>query len=238
MRVSLCLMAIACFIAGACAGKLPSFIKPCAASDPNLDQCIASVITGAGPKFAQGIPELGIKPLDPADLGKVVVKNPALNVIFEDTVVTGLAGFRLNNFKINVEKGKVLLDFTANVTLKAHYEMDGQVLILPIKGSGQTKIKITNLNIVIRYTYKTVDGYWTITDHKDTYKMDNAHFKFTNLFGGNKELADTTIKFLNENSLIIMQEIAPPAIDQIISSCVLEVRKLFKEIPAEELLAQ
>ncbi|XP_045449931.1 circadian clock-controlled protein daywake-like [Melitaea cinxia] len=217
---------------------MSSFIKACSASDPNLNQCVSSVITAAGPIFAQGIPELGVKPLDPAELGKVVVKNPALNVVFEDTVVTGLSGFRLNAFKMNVEKGKALLDFTANITLKAHYEMDGKVLILPIKGNGQAKIKIANLNIVIRYTYKTVDGHWIITDHKDSYKMDHAQFKFTNLFGGNKELADTTLKFLNNNWSIIMEEIAPPAIDQIISSCVLEVRKLFSGVPADELLGQ
>lgn len=46
-------------------------------------------------------------------------------------------------FRLNPEKGKATLDFTANVTLKAHYDMDGQVLILPIRGNGQAKIKIS-----------------------------------------------------------------------------------------------
>jgi hypothetical protein len=41
------------------------------------------------------------------------------------------------------EAGKATFDFTANVTLKAHYDMNGQVLILPIKGNGQAKIKIS-----------------------------------------------------------------------------------------------
>ncbi|XP_046977794.1 protein takeout-like isoform X1 [Vanessa cardui] len=238
MRVSLCLLAVAYFIAGACAGKLPPFIKACSVSDPKLNQCIESAITVAGPKFAQGIPELGIKPLDPAELGRVVVNNPALKVILDDTVVTGLGGFRINSFKMNAEKGKSVLDFTANVTLKAHYDMDGKVLIVPIRGNGQAKIKITNLRIVIKYDFKTVDGHWTVTDHKDSYKMDRAQFKFTNLFNGNKELADTTIRFLNENWEIIMQEIAPPAIDQVIAACVEEVRKLFLAIPADQLLSQ
>lgn len=48
-----------------------------------------------------------------------------------------------NFFRINTEKGKATLDFTANVTLKAHYNMDGQVLILPIRGNGAAKIKIS-----------------------------------------------------------------------------------------------
>lgn len=44
---------------------------------------------------------------------------------------------------MNLEKNTVTLDFTANVTLKAHYDMNGQVLILPIKGNGPAKIKIS-----------------------------------------------------------------------------------------------
>lgn len=45
-----------------------------------------------------------------------------------------------------------------------------------------------NLNIVVQYDYTTVDGFWVMTGYKDSYKMDRAQFKFTNLFNGNKEL--------------------------------------------------
>ncbi|KAG6440857.1 hypothetical protein O3G_MSEX001447 [Manduca sexta] len=226
------------FVACTSAGSLPSFIHPCSASDKNLNECIQNVIAVAGPKFADGIPELGIAPLDPVQLRTVQVNNPALKITFTDTVVTGLRGFRVNSYKINPDKGKASLDFTANVTLKAHYDMDGQILILPIKGNGNAKIKITNLNILVKYDFDTVDGHWIVTNHKDSYKMDHAQFKFTNLFNGNKELSQTTEKFTNENWEIIMQEIAPPAIKQIIKSCIDVVQKLFGAVPANELITQ
>ncbi|CAF4852636.1 unnamed protein product [Pieris macdunnoughi] len=233
----LCLaVALSCTL-DARAGTLPSFLRACSASDPNLSQCVEKVIAVGGGKFAKGIPELGIASLDPVHLGRVVVDNPALKLTFDDTVVTGLGGFVVNSYKIDTEKGKATLDFTANVTLKAHYDMDGQVLILPIRGNGEAKIKITNLNIVIKYDYKTVDGYWTVTGYKDSYNMDRAQFKFTNLFNGNKELADTTVKFANQNWKLIMQDIAPPAIEHIIHKCVDEVKKLFKSVSATDLLA-
>ncbi|KAJ8716877.1 hypothetical protein PYW07_003504 [Mythimna separata] len=190
MKVHLCV--VLCLAAGAFAGTLPSFITPCSRSDPQLNACIEKVITAAGSKFTEGIPELGIKPLDPVELGTVFVDNPALKLTFTDTVVTGLKGFRVNSYKINPDKGKATLDFTANVTLKAHYDMDGQVLILPIRGNGQSRIKITNLNIVVKYDFVEKDGHWVVPSYKDHYKMDRAQFKFTNLFNGNKELAQTT----------------------------------------------
>lgn len=41
---------------------------------------------------------------------------------------------------------------------------------------------------MIKYDFDTRDGHWVITNYKDNYKMDRAQFKFSNLFGGNKEL--------------------------------------------------
>ena len=218
------------------AANLPSFISPCSASDPNVNKCIEKAIALAGPHFADGIPELGVAPLDPVELGTVQVDNPALKIVFTDTVVTGLKGFKVNSYEINTDKGKAIFDFTSNVTLKAHYVMDGRVLILPIRGKGDAKIKITNLNIVLNYDFDTKEGHWMVTGYKDHYKMDRAQFKFTNLFGGNKELAETTQRFANDSWEVIMQEIAPPAIDQIIKSCVVEVNKFFGAINAADLL--
>ncbi|CAH0586775.1 unnamed protein product [Chrysodeixis includens] len=235
MKVQLCLLVL-CSAACAFAGKLPSFITACSRSDPQVNTCIENVISAAGAKFTEGIPELGIAPLDPVQLGTVLVDNPSLKLTFSDTVVTGLRGFRVNSYKINTEKGKATLDFTANVTLKAHYVMDGQILILPIRGNGQSKIKITNLNIVIKYDFEEQDGHWVVPSYKDHYKMDRAQFKFTNLFGGNKELAQTTEKFANENWEIIIGEIAPPVFKQIIKKCVDQVKLFFGAVPASELL--
>lgn len=48
-----------------------------------------------------------------------------------------------------------------------------------------------NLNIVIKYDYETKDGHWIVKDYKDNYKMDRAQFKFSNLFGGNKQLGES-----------------------------------------------
>ncbi|XP_013197932.1 circadian clock-controlled protein daywake [Amyelois transitella] len=237
MRVQVCILAVLCFIFGAMAANLPPYFTACSASDPKLDQCIEKVIEAGGPQFADGIPELGIAPLDPLQLGKVVVNNPSLKLTFTDTVVTGLRGFKVNSFKMQPSKGKATLDFTANVTLKAHYDIDGQVIILPIRGNGPAKIRITNLNIVIKYDFDTQDGHWVVTNYKDNYKMDRAQFKFSNLFGGNKQLAETTHRFTNENWEIIMSEIAPGAIKGIIKNCVDVVKKFFSAIPAADLLS-
>lgn len=234
MKVT-CLVLL-CGVACAFAAGLPPFFTACSKSDPKLSECIEKVIANGGAKFTEGIPELGIAPLDPVQLGTVYVDNPSLKLIFTDTVVTGLKGFRVNSYKINLEKKKAMFDFTANVTLKAHYDMNGQILILPIKGKGQSKIKITNLNIVVKYDFEDVNGHWVIPSYKDHYKMDRAQFKFNNLFNGNKELGDTIHTVINTNWEPVIKELAPVAFEQIIKSCVNESKKLFAVVPLSELL--
>ncbi|KAJ0183539.1 hypothetical protein K1T71_001515 [Dendrolimus kikuchii] len=217
MNVHFCIFALACF-ASVKAGKLPSFIKACSASDPNLSQCIERVIEKAGPTFANGIPDLGIAPLDPVQLGNISTHNPALKIDFMDTVVTGLGGLTVNAYKMNLKKGKATFDFTANVTLNANYDMAGQILILPIRGNGQAKIKINHINVVTHYTHRRRSGFY------EKLKLSNNVF------------SQMTQKFTNENWQIIMNEIAPPIIKQIIKSCVDEVQKFFSAVPAEELI--
>ncbi|KAJ2951302.1 hypothetical protein O0L34_g5704 [Tuta absoluta] len=114
--------------------------------------------------------------------------------------------------------------------------MDGQVLILPIRGNGQAKIKITNLHIVVKYDYETKEGHWVVTGYRESFTMDRAQFKFGNLFGGNKQLGDTTNRFANENWHLIMDEIAPPAIRKIIKHCVDVVKMFYAAVPAEQLV--
>ncbi|XP_011553780.3 circadian clock-controlled protein daywake-like isoform X1 [Plutella xylostella] len=236
MRVQLCVLAVMCGVAGISASAMPPFFTACSASDPGLDSCIEGVIRAGGRRFTQGIPELGIATLDPVHLGTVHVDNPALKLTFYDTVVTGLGGFRINAFRMYNSEGRATLDFTSNVTLKADYDMEGQLLILPIRGKGQAKIKITNLNIIVKYQYSTHDGHWRVDSYRDSYKMDRAQFKFTNLFNGNKQLSDLTSRFVNENWRVIMSEVAPPAINEITRRCVKEVEKLFTAVPSSELL--
>ncbi|KAL4709542.1 hypothetical protein ACJJTC_007273 [Scirpophaga incertulas] len=229
-------LAMAACVAAASAGTLPPYFTPCSASDPDLDQCIEKVISSGGPQFTDGIPALDIAPLDPMSLGRLVINNPALKLTFTDTVVTGLKGFRLNSYRMHADRNKATIDVTANVTVKAHYVIDGKILILPIRGSGPAKIKITNLNIVIKYDFDTRDGHWVVTNYKDSYKMDHAYFKFNNLFNGNKELGDTLHKVMNDNWEPVIRDIAPVAFQEIIKVCVDECKKLFAAVPTAELL--
>ncbi|CAH0399972.1 unnamed protein product [Chilo suppressalis] len=253
------LLFVALFAVGANAGSLPPYFSACSASDPHLNQCIERVISAGGAQFADGLPALGVAPLDPLKLGKVVVDNPALKLVFTDTVVTGLKGFKLNSYKMNAARNKATIDFVANVTLKAHYVMDGQVLILPIRGDGPAKIKINGtrlLQIQQPLQWKQAAGGDDPQVHEPELGADNAGDRAARHQGHHPELRgrrqrllrqsagrgatpvnDETIhRVINENWEPVIRDIAPVAFEHIIRACVDECNKLFAAVPAAELL--
>lgn len=73
------------------------------------------------------------------------IKNQLVKGTYEGLHEYNMFDFDLAFFliRIDLQKNQGLLDFSANVTLKGHYDMDGQVLILPIRGNGDARIKIS-----------------------------------------------------------------------------------------------
>lgn len=80
------------------------------------------------------------------------------------------------------------------------------------------------LNFTIQYTMKS---YWI-----QNVALHLTHFIQQTLFIP----AQTTERFTNENWEIIMSEIAPPAIKQIIRKCVDVVSTFFGAVPIPDLL--
>ncbi|GBP69864.1 Juvenile hormone-binding protein [Eumeta japonica] len=92
MTLSLCLAAA---LAGADSGAAP-FITPCQSSD---NACIVASAQAAVEPIAAGIPALGIQPLDPMHIDKIVGNQGGLELQFLDTIVTGLKGCKIENIK-------------------------------------------------------------------------------------------------------------------------------------------
>ncbi|XP_077290331.1 uncharacterized protein LOC143914114 [Arctopsyche grandis] len=222
---------------------IPNFIPPCSKSDPNLNECLVATINKVLNQFSHGISDLNVPKLDPVKLNRVSIEIPGLSVIFDNSTLTGLGDGRVSDYKLNFEKGTLKMDYLGNVTMKGHYKINGRVLILPIVGDGDYTNTITNLRLIMKYSIKTVkqddDGkdHWNLELVKRSYKVDKAQFDFKNLFGGNKVLADTTLLFLNQNWEIIMKEVSPPAIDQIVQICLDAVNKFYAKVPINDLFS-
>ncbi|KAH9633811.1 hypothetical protein HF086_005445 [Spodoptera exigua] len=181
--------------------------------------------------MAVGIPELGIKSLDPMRFDEIKGDQAGLSLTFKDTTVTGMKGCTVDGVKCSVD-------------LNGDYKLGGQLLVLPIRGEGKYHINIRDIVIKASNALVTVDG----ADGKKHWHIDNWHFthqvktgavfNFDNLFNGNKILAGPVEDFVNSNWRDVMREIAPPIVHAIVARVVEAVEALYKAVPAEELYIQ
>ncbi|XP_021192609.3 circadian clock-controlled protein daywake [Helicoverpa armigera] len=229
-----------CFLAvilGANSASAP-FITPCKAGD---NACYVASAQAAVPFIAVGIPELGIKSLDPMEFDVIKGDQGGLSLTFKDTAVTGMKGCNVDGVKHDLTKGKQSVTIRCTVELNGNYKLDGQLLVLPIKGEGKYKINIRDIVIKASTALSTVDGddgkkHWNIDNWHFTHQTKTgATFKFENLFNGNKVLAGPVEDFVNTNWREVMHEIAPPIVHAIVARVVEAVSALYKAVPAEEL---
>ncbi|CAH2084393.1 unnamed protein product [Euphydryas editha] len=214
------------------------FIKPCKADD---SACIVSSAAVAIPYFASGVPELGIKPMDPLKLSLIKSDQGGLKMTFKESTLTGLKDCNVENIKHDSSKMRQTVVLKCNLALTGDYDINGQLLILSTQGNGKYKIDIRDLVIKTIVDLTTVTGedgksHWHIKKWSRSFKvLTGTTFHFENLFNGNKVLAEPVLEFANTNWKDVMQEIAPPVIDAVVAEVVSAVEALYKSVPLDEI---
>ncbi|XP_049872595.1 uncharacterized protein LOC126371330 [Pectinophora gossypiella] len=230
-----------CFLAvilGARSASAP-FIKPCQTTD---NACVVSSAQAAVPFIAPGIPELGVKSLDPMLLEEVRSDQGGLHLLFKNTVLTGMKGCSVDAVKMKNNKQTVTI--RCSVMLKGDYTLSGQLLVLPVQGEGPYTIHIRDIVIKAFTEIETVPGadgkpHWNIAKWRHTFNVKTSTvFDFENLFNGNQILATPVAEFMNSNWRDVMQEVAGPIVHAIVSNVVDGVQALYKAVPVEELIVQ
>ncbi|KAG8297175.1 hypothetical protein J6590_040318 [Homalodisca vitripennis] len=167
--------------------KLPSYIKPCKRSDPNLNACVFKHGMEALPFIIRGDPKYGIPKLDPLVIEKVVVgdskvSSSGLGLTFtcnkcrllglrdiqplgvrsvtHTLLVIRSAGLNPHNGgRIDLEKRHLELEGKLpKLQVSGKYTARGKVLILPIEGAGNSDLTITDLHLVYKAEFDLRKG--------------------------------------------------------------------------------
>ncbi|KAH8283812.1 hypothetical protein KR054_002499, partial [Drosophila jambulina] len=217
--------------------------QPCNYGD---GKCIANFINSLlSKRSGEEDPSLNLRRLDPMMVQRMVIDQPSNNGVgislnFTDNLVHGFKDIRVvgvKGFGKNLTEEHAIKMVGKSMSLVGPYSVKGKVLILPVSGSGHT-----NNKAIIRFSGQPLekDGetYLDVTDVKLTLKPGSISFLFTNLFNGDKALADSVNAFVNENSEVIYQE-ASASIDQAFQQLFLDLIKgVFAHRPYAKLFAK
>ncbi|KAF6206734.1 hypothetical protein GE061_017970 [Apolygus lucorum] len=173
-----------------------------------LSQCVRKSIEKAKIQLIKGIPDLKLLPLDPLSIDKMEFKENSGRFKFEQTLtdlkIYGLGKSVIKDFSMDLDNFSFnVTSFTPHIQMEGSYVMDGQIMVVPIKGSGHASYNFTDVTSEDRVTFKKVkrNGKTYLTVNTYTLKIEpkGAHSYFSNLFNGDKRLGDATNDFLNEN---------------------------------------
>ncbi|KAK9874601.1 hypothetical protein WA026_005433 [Henosepilachna vigintioctopunctata] len=206
---------VSIFLSAECR-KFPESLKHlrCSKTD-NLSACIVKNGNLAIPIVAEGLPEVNSQKFNPMKLPFVqLISTSSISLNLSDVTIYGLDEMKIEQAMVDLKLGvfSTLLR-GKNVTIDGNYIVSGQVLLLPIRGSGRFSVYLKDgiYNSTLNSEVIERDGikYIRSTGNHLTYNFKLVQFKLDNLFDGNKQLGDEMNKFLNENWKLILDDFGP-----------------------------
>ncbi|XP_047509470.1 circadian clock-controlled protein daywake-like [Pieris napi] len=234
-----CVIFVLCFLCFCDAKIAPDFIHPC---NETSRECLVKSTQEAIPEFVKGLPELGVPSLDPFVIEKLAIPLTGLKVTFYQGKVSGFRNCIVDNVISELEKRHFVLDFHCNLTIKGQYDAVGKILLFPINGEGDAKVKLTNLRMKVDINTKYVKdakglNHFALRNYKYTFDYgDKMTFDLQNLFKESKELSATVLNFLNENWKTVAEEFGKPIVDYAVDLAIRTIEKFFVAVPYEELI--
>ncbi|XP_039500041.1 circadian clock-controlled protein daywake [Drosophila santomea] len=226
----------------------PSPLKRCKLQE---ESCLVAQAQTFFQAFKKGIPERQVAALEPIDLGtmriesgghseslkfKLVMRDAKLYNLANSVVVKSLKGFTKDLTK--PLKLTLLMD-TPELEVRAKYDVDGKLLILPIVSKGDLTIRMNEVQTKSRITAEPVkrsDGhsYLNITDYKTITKIKGGHFDLSNLFDDNKDLRESTLKVLNQEWNTLALDVQPKINEACSKAFRAILQSLWANIPYDE----
>ncbi|CRK98545.1 CLUMA_CG011896, isoform A [Clunio marinus] len=195
-----------------------SFIKKCSRRDPQLNACLKNTFNHIKPYLVRGIPEIGVPPIEPLKLDNIGIENNAGNIrikgSFNNVVNVGASNFTIKEIRSDLKKLRLDLGlYFPKIKSKGRYEVNGQVLLLPIVSRGEFYAEFTDVNAIGKLHGKEVikdnETYMTVDKMVVDFVMKGARFRVKDQ--SHQPLNDVINQFLNQNAHELVQEMRVPA---------------------------
>ncbi|XP_044261043.1 protein takeout-like [Tribolium madens] len=225
--------------------KLPPNFQKCNRNQPDLNQCLLQAAQNGISQLTRAYEKVNIPNLNPFEVPEVTVGQGsgtvAVDQNFKNCLFSGFHKMKLDQFEFDFDKK--ILHFVGtfpDITKKCDYELDGKVLLLPIRGSGKSTIVLENLDVDLVFhfeEYKKNDKtFIKITSNELKLEPGHVTFNFDNLFDGDKRLGDNINHVLNDNWKEVFDDVKAGYIEVISQILMTLFTNFFAKVSLEEAL--
>ncbi|XP_053616904.1 protein takeout isoform X1 [Plodia interpunctella] len=233
--------------AGLADNSLPDSFRRCGQTDKKLNDCLKAAVPDALRKMREGIPSLGVPPMEPLHVAGINISSGAGPVVisqnYRNIKLHGLTDSLLTTYKADLKRYRLRTDsITPKMEFIGDYVMKGRILVLPIQGKGIANITMVNLVVKHDLIFEPVtrDGqiYMHMKDYRVKFIPERVILHFSNLFNGDKRLGDQMNLFLNENSELVFNELKE-SYEKSLSSVFQDVtNKIFDKVPMNKIFPE
>ncbi|XP_061390855.1 uncharacterized protein LOC133326193 [Musca vetustissima] len=221
--------------------------QPCRFGDT---ECIGKVIEYLMSEKYDGDESMSLKQIDPLLLGTVRIQQGEDSPVNVDLILTNnsVHGWKtakvvkVKGFDKDMTKKNQLIFKVDYLSLVGDYSIDGKILILPIKGKGQSNITMVDVTFQMDFVgtplEKDGETYMTIKDMQLDAEPSQIVYIVENLFNGDKTLGDNMNLFLNENWKDLYQEVKASLADGFSKIYADVINDVFSKFPYEKFFAE
>ncbi|XP_068152474.1 protein takeout [Drosophila tropicalis] len=210
------LAVLVCFLGSAMA-VMPDYIQVCHRHEPELSKCLKNSVHSLRPYLAKGIKELNIPPLEPLYIGdlNILDGSAGLTVLAKKLSIKGASNFEITKLRASIPNKRFDFELILpHLQGEGLYELNGNILALPIKGKGPFTGNFTNFVAYVKVTYdvKNVNDieYLQVKDFVLKIRTGKGNLKLDNLFNGDKVLGDVINDTINQNFESFTNEVIAP----------------------------
>ncbi|KAF5284910.1 hypothetical protein FQA39_LY16865 [Lamprigera yunnana] len=235
------------FFVGTCLGlKLPPDFRRCRRTDSNTDLCLKNAIQSSLPVLAKGLPEFDVDSIDPIRIPSLTIGEGkgAVQVIqyYKNVEIHNIKSIIMNNVKSDIKDDGfsiVANGLLKNCVFEADYNLNGNILVVPITGNGTCTITLVNTKVTFDITAKVFTRnekeYLEIKRFDVSLEPEKAEYNFRNLFNGDPTLGDTMNKILNDNWKDVLDDVKT-GYEEALSIIFRRIANLiFKKVPLDEI---
>ncbi|XP_050504347.1 putative beta-carotene-binding protein isoform X1 [Diabrotica virgifera virgifera] len=229
----------------------PNFVRKltCKKSDPDFEQCFTKTLTRFLPLVMNGVPDLGIPPLDPLQLPELAVEQNIagfgeISAKFTDLEVEGFKGVVFDQMKVDpINLYGIIKLSIPSIHIETDYNINGKIMDLVINNKGHFSGNFSELRMSMKIslaTFKKEDGqdYFKINKLTQNIKIGNGHIKLESKDKSFQPMLNVAANIFNSNPSVILSTASDMINAQSIQMTKEKLNELLGSFPASVLLPE